>query len=82
LVAIRCGDSLPSLAFNALESWVIEGPVPALVELLKSEPELLAQLMELIALFQEAERFANHLAGRGVASRADALGDDFFQFRG
>jgi hypothetical protein len=79
---LRGGNSFPTVAFDAIESLIIEGPVLALVELLKSAPDLLAQLIELIALFQQSERFADHFAGRGVASRANALGDYFFQFRG
>jgi hypothetical protein len=79
---LRGGDSFPTLAFDATNSLIIKGSVLTLIELLKSAPDLLAQLIELIVLFQQPERFADHFAGRGVASRADALGDDFFQFRG
>lgn len=78
----RRGDSFPSLPLYAPQSLIIEGPAPSLVELLKSETHLLAQLIELIALLQQSERFTDHLTSRSVAPRADARGDDFFQFGG
>ena len=71
------GSSLPSLVFNAFESLVIEGPVSALVELLKPQPDLLAQLIELIALLQQSQRFTDHLAGRGVAPRVTRSATNF-----
>ena len=59
----RDSDSFPALAFDAIERLIIERPMPSLVEMFKPAPDFLAQLVELIALLQQSERFADHLAG-------------------